>query len=369
MIIRTMSRKTPSFYQIVRYFDRHNRDQDYNIKHNIRSGSQEDIIEEFLKNSQHIKTRKNGVYMYHEVLSLSKGSKLPKQRQKEILKEIVSEYIKARADKNLVYAVLHDEPNRYLHYHIAISSNERNKQKKLRLPKESFKALKRQTEKYVLQNFPELEQKPTIQTQRPKQIEKISQKGIEQKRRTGELPQREQVKENLGEVLRSKTKQEFFEKLQKYKLGLNEPGKRKYISFKDLTTGRNHRVNTLGLSDQFREMSDRIELETKQPKNKQQEQTKQHKEAAQDQYKQAQGHNEDVGSPSKEQDQKTQQEAKQEQECPEPSQTTEAERPKQEDLAKKQRDEKIKKAEEMFNKTATKNKEIEKELDNEPSMD
>ena len=165
------------------------------------------------------------------------------------------------------------------------------------MPKEKLKELKRQTEQYVLQKYPELEQKITIQNKKQKQKEKISQKGVERKRRTGKLPERERVVNDLrGVFKRSKTKQEFFEALRKAKLGLNEPGKRKYISIKDLPTGRNHRVTTLGLSDEFREMSARIDLEVKREESSSRKKPKQEHDE-QDQYKQAQGTKEDLRSP------------------------------------------------------------------------
>ena len=86
-----MSRKAPSFKQIINYFNRYGQDQEYTIKHNLRSGIQDDIIDEFLKNSQYVKARKNGVYMYHEVFSLSKIDNISKQKQKELLKEVTEQ--------------------------------------------------------------------------------------------------------------------------------------------------------------------------------------------------------------------------------------------------------------------------------------
>jgi hypothetical protein len=302
-----MSRKTPSFEQMVDYVGRHKRDQKYNVHYNLYARKSEEIKKEFIKNGEHVKTRKNGVYMYHEVLSLSKGCKLEKEKQKELLKEIVSEYIKARSSKSMVYAVLHDEPNRYLHYHIIISSNEKDSSKKVRIAKEKLKQIKRETEKYVLEKYPELEQTKTIQTRNTKK--KMSQNGHEMERRTKKPPpQRERVTEALREVFKtSKNKQEFFELLRKHNLEILPP-KGKHIRFKNLETGQNHRVATLGLETEFRQMSERIELETVKAKTGKQEQEKKHKKQQEKQYKEAQGQREEVRKSGKEQEKKQTQE-------------------------------------------------------------
>jgi hypothetical protein len=301
MIIKSMSRATSSFEQIIDYIERHKKDSSYRIYYNIFSREKEEIKREFERNARHVKTRKNGVYMYHEVLSLEENNKLSKEKQKEILREISQEYIKSRAGKNIAYGVLHDEKDRHLHYHLVFSSNEFGKSQKTRLSKKKFDEVKQGLEKWVLEKYPELDQKKTMQTKRTNN--KLSSKGQEMKRRTGKTPQRERVVTELKNVFsRSQSKQEFFNNLEKAKLEIYVRGKA--IGFKDLETCRNHRLNTLGLSDQFREMSERIELEMKKTKTDKQEQDKQHKEQEQSQYKKAQGKREEIRRPGREPEKK-----------------------------------------------------------------
>ena len=124
MIIKSMSRKQANFGQLVDYFEDGRQDEKYNIYHNIYSTNAENIKSEFTKNATFLSQRKNGVYMYHEVLSITKTANLTREQQKEILKDIGLEYIQNRANHNLVFAVLHDDKADNLHYHFMISSNE-----------------------------------------------------------------------------------------------------------------------------------------------------------------------------------------------------------------------------------------------------
>jgi hypothetical protein len=305
MIIKSMSRATASFEQIIDYVERHKQDSKHRLYYNIFSREKEAIKEEFEKNSKHVKTRKNGVYMYHEVLSLEESYKLSREKQKELLREVALEYIKSRAEKNIAYGILHDEKDRHLHYHLVFSSNEFGKSKKTRLSKKEFNEVKQGLEKWVLEKYPELGQKKTMQTKRTEN--KLSSKGGEMKRRTKQSPpQRERVKNELKNIFRSsRDKQEFFNKLEKSKLEIYVRGKA--IGFKDLETGRNHRVNTLGLSDDFRAISDRIGLETVKAKTHKQKQDKKQKEQQEEQYKKAQGQKEEVKRPGKGQEKRSEQ--------------------------------------------------------------
>ena len=77
MILKSMSRKTPSFHALVGYMDR-KRSPDA-LLHNMYGNDrmrQDDIIRLFEENAGHLKARHNGNYLYHEVLSLASGHRL-----------------------------------------------------------------------------------------------------------------------------------------------------------------------------------------------------------------------------------------------------------------------------------------------------
>lgn len=257
MIIKSMARKEPSFRQLIEYMqDIDKADQHYNIYQNIFSHNTQDIEQAFLENARFIKKRKNGNYMYHEILSITKTEKLEAKKQKSILKDIAHEYARHRASNNLVFGTLHDDHSHHLHYHLLISSNALGDERKTRLSKRQFDQLKRSMEERVLTLYPELEQKQIISKQAG---EKLSKKGAEQKRRTGETPQRDRLKTKLQEIFkRCTTKEDFFDALNKANLEFYLRGKT--LGVKDLATKRNHRLKTLGMLDSFTKLSDRIEL-------------------------------------------------------------------------------------------------------------
>ncbi len=256
MIIKSMSRKDKSFGQLVAYMsDIAKSDEQYNIYHNIYSRKIEDIEQEFLQNAEYVPKRKNGVYMYHEILSISKAKHL--SDSKAILREIAYQYAKQRAGNNLIFATLHDDHEHHLHYHFLISSNAVGESKKTRLSKVQFDTFKKNLESRTLEHFPELEQKVIINKQAG---EKLSRKGGERKRRTGKTPQRDIVKQKLETIFaNSETKQGFFEAMSKAGFEIYVRGKT--IGILDTAHNRKHRLKTLGLLSAFEVMSARIELD------------------------------------------------------------------------------------------------------------
>jgi hypothetical protein len=265
MIIKSMSRAKPSFSQLVFYMEKSNKDSEYNIYNHFFEKDTKGVIQTFEENGKRITKRKNGVYIYHEILSLTKSKNLSDKDIKLRLREIAFEYVQNRAKNNLVYGVIHNENKDNIHYHLMISSNEKGSQKKTRLSKQNFDEIKKNLEKNVLEKYPELEQKKVINKQAER---KLSNKGAELKRRTGKTPQREEVVNKLKQTFsNTSNKQEFFDNLTKNNLEIYLRGKT--IGFLDKTNNRKHRLKTLGLEKEFEEMSDKISL-----KNTEYQQTK-----------------------------------------------------------------------------------------------
>jgi hypothetical protein len=255
MIIKSMSRKQASFGQLVDYMEDGRQDIKYTIKHNLYSNKSDEIKKEFESNASFLNKRKNGVYMYHEVVSITKSKQLNDEEQKELLRKIGLQYIEKRANNNLVYGVLHTDKEDNFHYHFLISSNESEESKKHRLSKYDFDKIKKDLENLVLEKYPELEQKKIINK---KATEKLSKKGAELKRRTGKNNQRDSVKNRLKTVFNlSQNKQSFFENIKKEKMEIYVRGDS--IGIIDLITGRKHRLKTLGMLDDFNKISSIVE--------------------------------------------------------------------------------------------------------------
>lgn len=257
-----MSRKQATFGQLVEYMEDGRQDKKFTLKHNLYSNKAEKIKEEFEENAKFVRKRKNGIYMYHEVLSITKSKTLSEEEQKERLRDIALNYLDKRAKNNLAYAVLHDDKKDNLHYHFLISSNEVQDIKKHRLSKEEFDTIKKELERRVLDKYPELEQKELINKQAK---EKISNKGAELKRRTGETNQRDSVKNRLFTAFSSTVdKQSFFDNLAKEKLEVYIRGNT--IGIVDKDTGRKHRLKSLGMFDEFSKISSIVEESEKHKK-------------------------------------------------------------------------------------------------------
>jgi len=254
MIIKSMSRKEASFAQLIEYMESGRADSNYTIYHNLYSRDQDDVTDEFKRNSEYLRRRKNGNYLYHEVISITRSNKISLKRQKEKLRDIVYQYVQDRAGKNLAYAAMHDDKKDNLHYHVIISANELQSKKRFRLTKAKFDGIKKALENRVLENYPELEQKQIINKVAS---EKLSNKGAEVKRRTGKTPQRDQVKAKLKSIFASaQTKEELLRAFDQAGLDFyirgNTPG------VKDRHTNRKHRLKTLGFLNEFNEIDNMI---------------------------------------------------------------------------------------------------------------
>lgn len=259
MIIKSMSRKVPSFDQLIGYMDLGASSRDNNIYYNLYSRKTEGIENEFRDNCSFIPKRKNGVTMYHEVISITRSKQINEQEQIQILRQVVYKYIQDRAGNNLVYAVLHDDKADNLHYHLLISSNELESSKKHRLSKAQFDKVKSNLELFVLDCHPELQQKKLISKDKQSKEQKdgLSNKGAELKRRTGETPQRDIVKDTLLNIFASaSTREEFIELLESEHYQLYKRGKNWGIL--NEKNNRKHRFVTLGVSEEFTNLERRL---------------------------------------------------------------------------------------------------------------
>ena len=256
-----MSRKVPSFEQLINYMDAGASSRSSNIYHNLYSQKSNDIHDSFLKNSHFLKRRKNGVYMYHEVISITRSDQISAKEQITILRKVIHQYINSRAKDNLVYGVLHDDKIDNLHYHLLISSNHLESSKRHRLSKTDFDTIKRNVEIYVLERYPELNQKKLISKERTSKddlnSENVSSKGQEMKRRTGKTPDRERIKKALKRIFGSVTSHaELIELLELEGMKLYKRGKN--FGIVDEPTKRKHRFQALGLSNDYEALEKRI---------------------------------------------------------------------------------------------------------------
>jgi len=253
-----MSRKEPSFALLISYMSSEKADARYDLHRNCFSRSHDDLVAEFEQNARLLSRRKNGNYLYHEILSLAVAADADPKMYKERLCEIAERYIAERGPHNLAFGCLHEDHAHNLHYHLLISANERGERVRYRLPKKKFDILKRELEAHVLKEYPELKQRALIGAL--SSSEKMSVKAGEMQRRLGKLPERESIKTILSDAMSQTNSMHNFcfflseQGLEFYTRGKNFGVQATHESGKT----RKYRFSTLGVHDDFEAFQIRV---------------------------------------------------------------------------------------------------------------
>ena len=247
-----MARKEPSFKDLYEYMHKEKNRGSLTIVHNLfaKEDDKEKIINAFSENAKLLKKRKNGNYLYHEIISIAKNDKLPIREQEKILFDLTNRYLQKRAKNLLAYGVVHyDKDN--LHMHLMISANELYSSKRFRLSKKEFNSIQKEIEEYRLERYPNLDNRKlyTQSKEDKKRKEKVNQKEY-QMQKSGRVTQKAIVKEILLRVFKeSKTREEFLLNLKSNNLEFYQRGNT--IGVESLEFGRKFRFKTLGLLDEY----------------------------------------------------------------------------------------------------------------------
>ena len=260
-----MSRKHPSFAQLIDYIEGEAKlkSRAFSIHHNTYSRDTESLKREFEANARHLRERKNGVYLYHEVVSISRAEHLTEDEQKTILKRITESYIEARCKRNLAYGVLHEDTHNF-HFHIVMSANEVGDESRTRLSKAQFADIQTRLEAWVLREYPQLEQRAVFhknQTQaeraeREAKRQHLSDKGEQMKRRGAKTDKRDQVQERLADIFETATDpRHFADLMEKAGFTFYTRGKNHGITDRE---GNKYRLNRLGLAVAWQKLDEKM---------------------------------------------------------------------------------------------------------------
>ena len=245
MIIKSLSRKTASFAQLVDYMNQGALNDGFTINCWADGSNPEAVVEEFRQNAQHLDTRSNGNYLYHEIIALPKKVVIPASEQIKILRNLVAQYIRLRAPENLVYGQIHTDTD-YIHAHLMISSNALDSKRRTRLSKADFLEVQRSLENYKLEHYGDLF--PEQLFIKPSK-EAIKHREFEFKKRTQYPSRNDQVRNIVGKVLASSgTLNEVKTQLADKGFELYHRGK--YYGVKDANS-RKFRLKTLGLTEEL----------------------------------------------------------------------------------------------------------------------
>lgn len=159
----------------------------------------EQIIEDFRRNAEYLRQRKNGNALYHEILSFSTGYRVQVDALVRAIADIGQEYLNQRAPDQLGYGVVHLDKD-HAHLHLCISANRADAPDRVRLAKAEFAKVQQRIEAIVLERYPELAQGKVYDKER--QAERIKSRRAEQemRRHRGVASDKEQLTQRLHAI-------------------------------------------------------------------------------------------------------------------------------------------------------------------------
>lgn len=279
MIIKSLSRKakgshavsgakrwgggTP-FATLVRYMNRGIEEEEGKavLWHNLYGSermSEAEIVAAFEENAVHLRERKNGNALYHEILSFSAGHTVRGDELHRMVADVGQEYLRERAPDQLGYGVIHADTD-HVHLHLMLSANAVGRPERVRLTKEQFAQAQKKTERYVLDRYQELAQTPVYGRERPR--EKIKSDAREQamKARTGEPSHKEQIKARMHRMFQEAASFDELAALAKAEgFSFYQRGKIVGVSVAGPDGAeRKHRLSTLGVQEHYEATNARL---------------------------------------------------------------------------------------------------------------
>lgn len=260
MIVKSMTRKTASFSQLLEYVNRSKTNRIKPILHNLRTKGDEvkEIEKEFRANASHCLKRVNGIVLYHEVLALAGEDR--ELATPEILLDLGRKYLELRASQALAFGAVHLEQSTP-HLHFVISGNLIESSKKLRLSKREFDQVKRELERYQRERYPFLEHSVVFQ-EKERDRGRVQTTPTEQERARRikeqgkrELSDKEKARERFLACLIATSQEEFESKLRENGIEMYVRGSTAGIQ--DSATRLKFRLRTLGVLEQYQKTKER----------------------------------------------------------------------------------------------------------------
>lgn len=161
MIIRSMSRKKPSFGELIRYMNK-NADPHFNVLQHLPSNEPSEIQLRFENNYRLLKRKGQCLNaLFHEVISLKRYSGVALHCYIRALYEIIPRYLSLRGSDLLAFGSLHIHKH-HVHVHLMLSTNSIGSPTRHRLTPFDYAILQKKIEAFVLTQYPELKQEPIL---------------------------------------------------------------------------------------------------------------------------------------------------------------------------------------------------------------
>lgn len=228
-----------------------------------------EIVAAFEENARHLKERKNGNVLYHEILSFSAGYSLKGEALERAIADIGQEYLRYRAPSQMAFGAIHYDTD-HIHLHLMVSANGIGKAEREWFTKAQFAELQKAVESFTLAKYPELAQTRIYDRNRAKERLKTQAHEQAMKSRTGEPSRKERIKSRLhGLFEQAVSMAELEKRLEAEGLSLYQRGKSLGV-VERLSDGteRRHRLATLGLAQHYAATQSRFsERQTSQEQN------------------------------------------------------------------------------------------------------
>lgn len=247
MIIKSTTRKSNSFSQLISYL---HREASFEARtFNMYGSDKKECLKEFLENAKHIQNSRGKVYMYHEIISIDK--KLA--NEKEILFDLAIKYTELRAKNHLVYSIVHNN-TKNPHIHLIISSNEIQNNKRKRLSKKEFKNIQKELEAYKNEKYKELSNSNIYDNRKDNSKQKRREQEMKHKRK--KITKKEQIKKDLEHIFSNATSKIYLINALKSK-NYEIYNRASIIGVK--YQNKKYRLKTLGLEANYNQAIKKIE--------------------------------------------------------------------------------------------------------------
>lgn len=252
MIIKSMSRKSPTFAQLLDYIGRSSgSDAEAAFVRNLYSDGRnhDDVAAQFLENYQYLPSRKGGNALYHELVALEPQPHLTKAEIEAALYELAERYCQQRAPHQLAWGRVHHDTD-FPHIHLMISANAVRSDRRVRMDRAYFTRVQRDLERWQEEHLPEIKGQTVYGRKTEKETPRQPNQEGEMVRRTKSPSRKQQVVKIVRAILDGASSQwQAEQQLQAAGFELYQRGQNWGI--RDLTSGRRYRLRTLGLQPSF----------------------------------------------------------------------------------------------------------------------
>ncbi len=154
MFIKVLTRKSPSYGQLIDYILREQQGQNPFLLQNFRGTDREAWITELKAGeANRANRRKDNVALYHEIMSFHQGSTIHLDDEK--LRSLAYEYAKTRNPNAQVIASVHRDTD-HVHLHFLVSGTEHATGRATRLSMADLRGLKEHMQEFQQEQYPEL---------------------------------------------------------------------------------------------------------------------------------------------------------------------------------------------------------------------